>query len=124
MDQSAEDAVWNYLNTDELFRNFGVQPSELQQKEEVVDKEDKKSSPPSDLKSFIEQFAAEQPAFNNDFAMSFASSTAATPAGVSTADIMPQVAASPWDASYDEDRPSGAKRLKSIGAQPAEIEEE
>jgi len=127
MDQSAEDAVWNYLNTDELFRNFGVQPSELQQKEETAEKEEKKSTAPSDLKSFIEQFAAEQPAFNNDFAMSipsFGASIAATPAGISTADIMPQVPASPWDASYEDDRPSGAKRLKSIGAQPAEIEEE
>ena len=126
MDQSAEDAVWNYLNTDELFRNFGVQPSELQQKDET-EHEEKKASAPSDLKSFIEQFAAEQSYNNNDFTLSipsFGSSVAATPAGVSTADIMPQVAASPWDQSYDDDRPSGAKRLKSIGAQPVEIEEE
>jgi len=140
MDQSAEDAVWNYLNTDELFRNFGVQPSELHQtlKEDVPTPEDKKSSPPADLKSFIEQFAAAEqqqhhrPSYSHDFSnmhMNFgASSSAPTPA-VSTADIMPapQVTPSSWDlspATADEDRPSGAKKLKQMGAGQAEIEEE
>mgnify|MGYP006876489493 CR=1 FL=1 len=137
MDTSAEDAVWHYLNTDELFRNFGVQPSEMINKDVISPaqlKESPKTSPPADLKSFIEQFAADNagPSSNNhyaDFALnipSFASSSAPTPAanGVSTADIMPQVPTTPWENSPEEDRPSGAKKLKQMGAGQAEIEEE
>jgi len=141
MDQSAEDAVWNYLNTDELFRNFGVQPSELHQaKEDIPTPEDKKSSPPADLKSFIEQFAAAEqqqqhhhhhrPSYSHDFHnmhMSFATSSSAPTPAVSTADIMPapQVTPSSWELSPpEEERPSGAKKLKQMGAGQAEIEEE
>lgn len=130
LDTSAEDAVWHYLNTDELFRNFGVQPSEVSSKE-TVPKESPKTTPPADLKSFIEQFASENavsgPSTSFDFStLNMASlSSAPTPIGVSTADIMPQQTVStPWESSPDDDRPSGAKKLKSIGAGVAEIEED
>lgn len=135
MDQSAEAAVWDYLNTDELFRNFGVQPSEMSHKpESPID--EKKSSPPADLKSFIEQFASENAGFGGDFGglgLTYPGSTPAapapTPVGVNTADVMPMNAtagtsASPWETSPEEDRPSGAKKLKSMGAGAFEIEEE
>lgn len=134
MDQSAEAAVWDYLNTDELFRNFGVQPSEMTTK--PTSPEEKKTSPPADLKSFIEQFANENTGFGGDFGglgLNYAASTpvapAPTPVGISTADVMPVNAiagtsASPWETSPEEDRPSGAKKLKSLGAAAFEIEEE
>lgn len=126
MDTSAEDAVWHYLNTDELFRNFGVQPSEMTTKE--TPKETSKTSPPADLKSFIEQFAADNAgpsATFGDFNLNMANfSSAPTPAGINTSEIMPQQVMTPWESSPDDDRPSGAKKLKSIGAGNAEIEED
>ena len=135
MDQSAEDAVWNYLNTDELFRNFGVQPSEVTSPKFDVSPNDQESSAPaqspSDLKSFIAKFAnypqEQQPEFNVPLASlgsyGDASTVAPTPAGVNTSEVMPRLDASSFLEGSD-DKPSGAKKLKQLGAGQAEIEEE
>lgn len=124
MDTSAEDAVWNYLNTDELFRNFGVHPSDLHNKDEAK-AEEKKASPPADLKSFIEQFANDESvSAPTPFLPVNYNTPASTPAGVNTADVMSRpLVEEDWSES-PEDRVGGAKKLKQMGAGQVEIEEE
>lgn len=124
MDTSAEDAVWNYLNTDELFRNFGVHPSDLHNKDEAK-AEEKKASPPADLKSFIEQFANDESvSAPTPFLPVSYNTPASTPAGVNTADVMSRpLVEEDWSES-PEDRVGGAKKLKQMGAGQVEIEEE
>ena len=116
-----EDAVWDYLNTDDLFHNWSSQPSSVQPREDF---------PPKDLKSFIAQFAHETPIpLPLPYNESASSSTAPTPGsnGVKTADIMPHHhrSSSTWEDSPSEDgRMSGSKKLKQLGAGTAELEEE
>ena len=79
---------------------------------------------PADLKSFIEQFASTARTIpNTDYANALALGlpmTASTTASVNPSDLLASSSTSP----SDENRPSGAKKLKSIGAGQAEIEEE
>ena len=125
MDAAQEDAVWDYLNTDELFRNFGVQPSELAAKQEAEKKPASRHAP-ADLKSFVEQFA-NQPStsYNLDYALNLPYTNPTTPA-ISTSDILPKnaLASTSSELADDDDRPNGAKRLKQAGAGPTEIEED
>lgn len=124
MNKEYEDAVWNYLNTDDLFNNFGTQPSEVQTKEEVAPR----AAAPADLKSFIAQFAHEAALpVPLPYTATASSSTAPTPAttGINTMDIMPLNSTSTWgDSSSEDGRISGAKKLKQLGAGMVEIEEE
>ncbi len=126
LNKEYEDAVWNYLNTDDLFNNFGTQPSELQTKEEVPPPT---PSAPADLKSFIAQFAHEAAlSVPLPYNATASSSTAPRPrtTGINTMDIMPLSSSTvTWGESPSEDgRISGAKKLKQMGAGMVEIEEE
>lgn len=108
-----EDAVWRYLNTDDIFHNFGTQPAKDDQLK-------LQPQPPADLKSFIAQFANES---SFPLPLPYNAEASGSQAGVNTADMMPLLSA--WDDSPSEDgRISGAKKLKEIGAGVAEIEEE
>ncbi|ORX33985.1 hypothetical protein BD324DRAFT_653681 [Kockovaella imperatae] len=143
VDPSIEEAVWEYFNTDALFQNFGVNPSEYDSKHDTASKLDlspvnpqpvvasssSSSALPADLKSFIQQFASEQPsqAFGStDYANALALGLhMTTPAAVpSTAHMSDIMAAGSSSTSPDDSRPSGAKKLKSLGAGQAEIEED
>lgn len=128
-----EEAFWGYMHTDDLFANFGFVPSpndgvlkddqpastgaeeQLRAGQEAVALLQQQQpgqtpvqTPASTLESFLAAFAGELstplPVPTN------------TPQGVSTADIL--------GADEDEERPSGAKKLKSMGAGHVEIEEE
>ena len=133
LDQSAEEAVWNYLNTDALFSNFGATPAEWQEKhaaKEVQEarptKETKSESAETpiaaDLKSFIEQFAQKPDGNFNLF--SFLPNDASASTTINTSDILPSSSKGSEATSPDDGRPSGAKKLKQLGADVAEIEEE
>ena len=112
MNQEYEDAVWNYLNTDDLFSNFGTQPTET-----------KEPAAPADLKSFIAQFALEGTLpLPTPYNATASTSTAPTPlTGVNTWDIMPPYSAG-WPS--EDGRMSGVKKLKQLGAGVVEIEDE
>jgi hypothetical protein len=129
-----EEAFWGYMHTDDLFANFGFVPSpndgvlkddqpqtgtgaeeQLRAGQEATALLQQQQNtnvatptPASTLESFLAAFAGELstplPVPTN------------TPQGVSTADIL--------GGDDDEDRPSGAKKLKSMGAGHVEIEEE
>ena len=142
VDQSAEDAVWEYFNTDALFQNFGVNPSEYESKLDAgasgtsVAKVDPRatlagipSTPavgqssgqplPADLKSFIEQFATTTETFGSiDYANALALGLHMTTPIASTANMSDILASTP------DDKPSGAKKLKQLGAGQVEIEED
>ena len=148
-----EEAFWDFMHTDQLFNNFGIaaaSPSQnlkpalpavdnvMQDDEAEAKEKQKQKKRPLDLaaptlESFIAAFANEPaaaPGVPIDFKLPVplplpynpaSPSTAPTPApaaGVDTAAIMP------FSLSPDEDRITGAKRLKQIGAGPMEIEEE
>lgn len=138
-----EDAFWSFLNTDELFSGFGVAPSAFESKREKAtetappaptpaadDKSEDKETPASTtstaptLESFLAIFANESsttPTIPPNFLLSLPSASAFTPAAPSTT-------AAPTPAGDDDDddevRVTGAKRLKQMGASPAEVEED
>jgi hypothetical protein len=141
-----EEAFWGYMHTDDLFANFGFVPSpnELEKKELPTPQSQSQSqaqstegadaqlragdealqqqqstmentpttttqTPASTLESFLAAFAGEL--------MTPLPVPANTPAvGVNTSDILGE--------EEEEDKPSGAKKLKSLGAGHVEIEEE
>jgi hypothetical protein len=128
-----EEAFWGYMHTDDLFANFGFVPSpsdgtdkkdsQTQQTIEGADAQlragvealqqdntptTQTQTPASTLESFLAAFAGEL--------MTPLPVPANTPAvGVNTSDILGE---------EEEDKPSGAKKLKSLGAGHVEIEEE
>ena len=130
-----EEAFWGYMHTDDLFANFGFVPSpnELEKKDlpstastttegidaqlragvEALQQQENASTtttatPASTLESFLAAFAGE---LSTPLPV-----PANTPAvGVNTSDILGE---------EEEDKPSGAKKLKSLGAGHVEIEEE
>jgi hypothetical protein len=137
-----EEAFWGYMHTDDLFANFGFVPSpnELEKKDlplpttegadsqlqagvEALQQQQQQdvtpptstqsastSTPASTLESFLAAFAGE---LNTPMPV-----PANTPAvGVNTLDIL-------GGEEDEEDKPSGAKKLKSLGAGHVEIEEE
>lgn len=142
-----EEAFWSFLNTDELFANIGVAPQAFEAKLASEQQQRAKESPastpakdasstaspsekPTTLESFLANFADEPPILNNNYLLNLnnqynaaaASSTststpAAEPAGASTAPATPAF-------SQSGERVTGAKRLKQMGAPPAEIEED
>jgi len=135
MNAETETALWEYLNNvDELWPNFGVAPSSLEHKHEQLREEVKQEGTahqPFDLASFVRVFGNDSasvppPGSSSSFPLplplsysaSTAPSTAATPAGINTSDIMP----GSWSPS--DERFSGVKKLKQIGAAPVEIEED
>ena len=131
MNKEYEEAFWNYLNTDEVFNNFGSQPSDYQIKEEISRKS--VFQPPVDLKSFVAQFAQES--FAPDAALPLplpynataSSSTAPTPRApdINTMDIVPHPPSTPWGDSFSDDGLiTGTKKLKQLGVSLNEIEEE
>ncbi len=128
MTQEYEDAVWKYLNTDDVFNNLGTIPSDMQAKEEVPTPAPTQAKAPSDLKSFVAQFAREAALpLPLPYNVTASSSAAPNPLanGVNTLDIMPLSSSTPWEDETSEDgRISGAKKLKQIGAGTGEIEEE
>lgn len=131
-----EEAFWGYMHTDDLFANFGFVPSPNdglkdegpQQQQQGAEEQlragqeavaqlqlpspatQQTQTPASTLESFLAAFAGE---LSTPLPV-----PANTPSGqgVSTADIL--------GGEEDEDRPSGAKKLKSMGAGHVEIEEE
>ena len=134
-----EEAFWGYMHTDDLFANFGFVPSpsdgtdkkeqpqsqsqqtiegadaQLRAGVEALQQQDNTPSstttqtPASTLESFLAAFAGEL--------MTPLPVPANTPAvGVNTSDILGE--------EEEEDKPSGAKKLKSLGAGHVEIEEE
>lgn len=145
-----EDAFWEFMHTDELFRNFGSIPSPPQptppvSKDESVptpitastSKPDVQQLPqqqqPVDLASFVAAFASETTyTLPLTLPAPFAESSSSASQSVNTADVMPQFSSSssPWDTPApgtpggEAERISGAKKLKSIGAGVAEIEED
>lgn len=154
LDAEQEDAFWGYMHTDDLFRNFGFVPSpnELEKKLDEEDVSIKPTAvepqvqtpatatatvtdfvnssaepsqvqnqgqPQATLESFLAAFANEPNPYLMSMPLPYTtpSTSAPTPAtGVSTQDIM--------RGPEDEDKPSGAKKLKSMGAGHVEIEEE
>ena len=124
-DTENEDAIWKYLNTDDLFQNFGTQPSMFQPKEEI--ESPIVPSAPADLKSFIEQFAQDVPLplplpYN---ATASSSSAERKPTGVKTLDIMPPLSSTSVAESPSEDGgPSAAKKVKEWGPVMTDIEDE
>lgn len=137
MNAEYEDAFFDYLHTDDLFRNFSVQPEPESEEKHVepVKDESTTTTGPADLKSFIAQFANDPNMFGgNDFPINLPLPYANTAGpsdetspleGIDTATIMPHPS-TPWDDALgsEDGRVTGAKRLKSLGAQPVEIEEE
>jgi hypothetical protein len=137
MSQEVEDAVWDFLHTDELFRNFGNSTIPPPPTPNVDVKAQSLPNQPADLKSFIAQFAPEATVGSfNPANLNFAGiagmgmGMGSGSGGVSTMDVLPGYGAGMtpgWDMSVDspdEGRVSGAKKLKQLGAGQAEIEEE
>lgn len=149
LDAEQEDAFWGYMHTDDLFRNFGFVPSpnemekKLDEEDNVVQKPTElvtetpaptttttespsqtqtQSQPQATLESFLAAFANEPNPYLMSMSLPYTtpSTSAPTPTtGVSTHDIMRGPGS-----GEEEDKPSGAKKLKSIGAGHVEIEEE
>jgi len=131
-----EEAFWGYMHTDDLFANFGFVPSPnehlkdetpaaavTQTQQEVVSSDQTAAlaqsqetatatpaSQASTLESFLAAFAGELMT-----PMPVPANTPST--GVNTQDILNV-------GDEDEEKPSGAKKLKSMGAGHVEIEEE
>jgi len=129
MNQETETALWEYLNNvDELWPNFGVAPSATPKEDgdKLAVKEEGagRVAQPFDLASFVMKFGNDvTPSAAKDFAVPIPfpySADVDTPAGINTAEIMPATA---WS-SPNDDRISGAKKLKQLGAGHAEIEED
>lgn len=133
MNQESENALWDYLHADELWANFGVAPNDEKllashEKDEVKTE----ATGLVDLASFVKAFGNEGAADAEyagvlslplPYSAIAGPSTAATPAGINTADLMPFAAG--WeDALTEEDRITGAKKLKELGVGQVEIEEE
>jgi hypothetical protein len=147
LNRESEEAFWDFMHTDQLFDNFSAvspeavkaepsrpaPPASTPEPAQAKGNADRPMIPAATLESFIAAFANEHAAStpNNQYRLpvplplpynSAASSSPPTPApiGVDTAAIMP-----PYDGdSPTDERISGAKRLKQLGAGPAEIEEE
>ena len=127
-DTENEDAIWNYLNTDDLFNSFGTQASMFQPKEEEEEVKPSKVAP-ADLKSFIEQFADKfalpLPLPFNAAASSSSTEMTPTSAGVNTRDIMPSISSTSLAESPSEDgRSLGAKKARQSGVVTIEVEDE
>lgn len=144
-----EDAFWSFMNTDELFSNFGVAPSVFESKKQAAEASTAPASTPAaedekpavkaptapTLESFLATFASEvnqQPTLPPNFLLNLpytpaaSTSSSATPANVKPAEVLPPATPAGDDEDEDEDSPriTGAKRLKQLGAPPAEIEED
>lgn len=138
------------MHTDQLFENFGgVSPAAHDAKEELHSRVIAPAPTPAPTHTAYQPAASPQTpasvtttggptleaflaAFANDHASSSTGyrlpltlplpySSAPTPAGVDTASIIPRTANSEEE---NGERLSGAKKLKSVGAPPAEIEED
>lgn len=148
IDAEQEDAFWGYMHTDDLFRNFGFVPSPNELSKKQLDEEDgqkpaltpilptqteaqtqaESSTSPSSqsqsaatLESFLAAFANEPNPYLMGMPYTTPSTSAPTPAtGVNTHDVM----GGPSANEEDDDKPSGAKKLKQAGAGQFEIEEE
>lgn len=142
-----EEAFWGYMHTDDLFANFGFVPSpnELEKEElpsttttgpisaptpaqiapaptpvstsTLGDEKPHQAQATATLESFLAAFANEP-----NYLISTPSGSGSGSATVSTQDILR--GASTPAGEKDEDKPSGAKKLKSLGAGHVEIEEE
>lgn len=139
-----EEQFWSFLNTDELFSNFGLAPQAFESKQAQTERkpvetpeaapavveETVEAKPASGtattLESFLATFAGET-AIPSSYLSALASPLASTSA-VRPTDVLPSAPVStPADTPADDDdspRVTGAKRLKMIGAPPAEIEED
>lgn len=144
-----EEAFWSFLNTDELFANIGVAPQAFEAKlaSEQAQQQQIKESPaastpatakespasseakPTTLESFLANFADEPPILPNNYLLNLSnqynaapSTSTSTPAAESVA---PETPATPsLRLGQAGERVTGAKRLKQMGAPPAEIEED
>jgi hypothetical protein len=138
-----EEAFWGYMHTDDLFANFGFVPSPNELEKEdlpstitnapiapaptpVPTAVEEKPAPTqtqtqgqatATLESFLAAFANEP-----NYLMSTPGSGGSGSGTISTHDILN--GASTPAGEDDEDKPSGAKKLKSLGAGHVEIEEE
>lgn len=136
-EQEAE--FWAYMNTDELFSNFGLAPQAFESKKAESSRkaaaspaESTDENKPTTLESFLATFAdqaAAAPAPIPNYLLSLApiasaSSSPSSSTPVKTSDVLP--VSTPAESIADDDTPrvSGAKRLKMMGAGEAEIEEE
>ncbi|TXT13104.1 hypothetical protein VHUM_01505 [Vanrija humicola] len=136
-----EEAFWSFMHTDELFSNFGLAPSAFESKleserskqaatasaetpaaETPASSTDSKSADHPTLESFLATFADESgaaPALPTNYLLAIPSYAS------SSSDSAPTPAATPDTTEFDEpERITGAKRLKQMGAAPAEIEED
>ncbi|EKD00260.1 regulatory protein cys-3 [Trichosporon asahii var. asahii CBS 8904] len=148
-----EEAFWSFLNTDELFANIGVAPQafeaklaseQAQQQQQQIKESPAASTPatttaakespastdkPTTLESFLANFADEPPILPNNYLLNLtnqynaaAFTSTSTPAAESVA---PETPATPsLRVGQTGERITGAKRLKQMGAPPAEIEED
>lgn len=152
IDAEQEDAFWGYMHTDDLFRNFGFVPSPNELEKKLDDEDTFKPTitetavptpvpaavdtttlptptqqqPQATLESFLAAFANEPNPYLMSMPLPYTtpSTTAPTPSnGVSTHEIMRGPGVDVND-EEEEDKPSGAKKLKSMGAGHVEIEEE
>ena len=139
---------WAYLHADDLFKNFGTNEA-YQPKPEAatvppptpVDKRDAAPSLSDFIAKFVSDPNAGMPAeptaglpypFNVNYSPAVASSSAPTPrtplsaglAGINTADIIPRPEPIEEDDDESEERITGAKRLKQLGADTATIQED
>lgn len=121
-----EEAFWDFMHTDQLFDNFGAAASPVKPSLSTPPKQDDKDAPPT-LESFIAAFANDAAAAGTanyrlpvplPLPYNAADSSAPTPAAIDTSAILP------FGLSPTDDRITGAKKLKQMGAGPAEIEEE
>jgi hypothetical protein len=133
-DQEAE--FWAFMNTDELFSNFGIAPQAFESKQQA--KEEKtKGADPTTLESFLATFVGETaaPTPTPDYLLAALGAPLTTSPPSATAapapTPAPAVRAEEDDDDEDEDdddddapRVTGAKRLKMMGAGQAEIEED
>lgn len=144
-----EEAFWSFLNTDELFANIGVAPQAFEAKLASEQQQQVKESPaastpttakespastdkPTTLESFLANFADEPPILPNNYLLNLNQynaaavappTTTSTPAAESI--TAPETPATPsLRVGQTGERITGAKRLKQMGAPPAEIEED
>jgi hypothetical protein len=135
-----EEAFWGYMHTDDLFANFGFVPSPS----DGTDKKDSQTQTQQTIEGADAQLRAGVEALQQEATPSTTTTTTATQTPASTLESFlaafagelmtplpvpantPAVAVNTSDilGEEEEDKPSGAKKLKSLGAGHVEIEEE
>jgi hypothetical protein len=139
-----EEAFWGYMHTDDLFANFGFVPSPNELEKEDLTTATTQPTPavaappaPTPISIGEERTQPQAQATLESFLAAFANEPnylLSTPSGsgsgsglgtISTRDILNNTSNVGTPRYEDEeDKPSGAKKLKSIGAGHVEIEEE